>query len=144
MSIKNKHNTDKIIIKSSTGTAPEEIGFSFKHLTTNSDYNFSYFSKSKNECLKSKASLYDRIEEITKSPWIHWHNLSKFNGGIETLPASSIKFRPDKYVFSDGDKVIVFRFNSDKCRIIGFKTESSSNYYVIGFDFDYSAYNHGS
>lgn len=143
MSLKSKCNQTKIHQSKVARPQDEGIGLSFKYLTSNSDHNFSYFKKNKNECIKSKAALYDRIEEITKESWMYWYNQSKFTG-IETLPVKSITFKPSGYEFSDGDKVIVFRFNGNDGRIIGFKIDSSPFYYVIGFDFDHSAYDHGS
>jgi len=142
MSLKNKKTNNRISQNQAVQSKDDRIGFSFVYLTTNTDHNFLYFKKNKSECYKVKAALYDRIEEITKEPWLYWYGQSKFNG-IETIPAKEIKFKPSGYEFSDGDKVIVFRFNGDKGRIIGVKLDSSPFYYVIGFDFDYSAYNHG-
>ncbi len=144
MSLTSKQNPARIYAKSNIGTVSEEVTLSFRFLTSNDDYNFSFFGKSKNEGQKTKAALYDRIEDITKNSWLHWHNLSKFNGGIERIPAKELKFKPCSYEFSDGDKVIIFRFNGDKYRIIGLKIENSPCFYVIGFDFDHSAYDHGS
>lgn len=144
MSLKDKRKSLKITPNQIAKVQNEEVGFSFKYLTTNSNYNFEFFEKSKHDCIKSKAVLLDKIEEITQQPWIHWHNQSKYCGGIERIPAKELKFKPNDYEFSEGDKVIVFRFNGDKYRIIGIKFELDPFYYVVGFDFDHSAYNHGS
>lgn len=115
---------------------------SFRYLTSNSSYNFNYFSN-KNNALEAKAELYDRIESITKDTWLHWNGLPKDRGGIETINSGQIKWSPNGYSLTNDQKLIIFRFNSNNYRIIGFKDGQCPTFYIIGFDFNYSAYNHG-
>jgi hypothetical protein len=45
---------------------------------------------------------------------------------------------------SEDSKIIVFRFNNQKSRILGVRSqECNSILYIIGYDWDFSAYNHG-
>ncbi len=122
---------------------PDKPVLSFAYLTTNSKYNFDYFGKDKHNRITAKAELIDRLIQLTQETWVYWQSLSKFQGGLETLKASDICFSPKDYEFSEDEKVIVFRFCSGDYRIIGFQNSSSPTYYIIGFDFNYSAYDHG-
>ena len=123
---------------------------SFRYITTNSQYNFNYIEKlDADERDKAYHGLLFYLKELTDLPWTHWHGMRKEAGGIETLPAKQIRFSPSSgKIFSEDEKVIVLRFDTHlgrfKGRIIGFKDSPCSAFYVIGFDFDHSSYNHGS
>lgn len=124
----------------STNPRPEQmLSFSFCHLTTNKSYNFQKLDRGAKK--EWQSALAERIIEITQDPWLYHFNLGK-KQGIETLPNSHIKFSPNEYTFSEDEKVIVFRFNSEKGRIIGIRKDDSPIFYVIGFDVDFSAYKH--
>lgn len=129
-------------------SCPRNICFSFCYLTANGSFNFDYFNSSqKRECETIKASLYDRLEELSKYKWIDLMALPKGHG-FETIPVSRLKFQPSEMDDISGQKAIVFRFkgvNGKDCRIIGIKEDHCSAVcHVIGYDFDYSAYDHGS
>lgn len=69
--------------------------------------------------------------------------------GYEMIPISEFKINFDKLKkelkLSEDSKIIVFRFNNQKCRLLGVRShQCSSILYIIGNDWDYSAYNHGS
>lgn len=117
----------------------EYIAISFRYLTTKKDYNFDYFGKNLENCREVKAKLLDRIAEISSSTWLDMQNLPKTTG-FETLCFDDIRFSPKEYIFSKEEKVYVLRACKDY-RIIGFKL--GTVYYIIGFDFNYSAYDHG-
>lgn len=122
----------------------EKPHFSFEYLTSNNNFNFEWFtSKAKRDKTEAKAALIDRLIEISSSSWLFWNSLDKKHG-IETISIRELNFSPSGYKFSSDEKVTVFRFFNQKYRIIGFKDTSLPTYYIIGFDFDYSAYNHGS
>ena len=89
-----------------------------------------------------QSALAERIIELSQNTWLYWFGLNK-EQGIETIYSSQLNFPPNNYSFSEDEKVIVFRFNSQKGRIIGIKNNRSPIYYVIGLDTDYSAYDHG-
>jgi len=126
------------IQKSIAPSYPNNPSFSFCYLTTNKKYNFESLDKGKQK--EWSAALVDRMIEISKEDWIYWFGLPK-NKGIETIPYEKVNFSPNEIGISDDEKVIVFRFNSQKGRIIGFKVDTI--FYIIGFDFDFSAYDHG-
>lgn len=117
---------------------------SFKYLTRNKNYNFEYFSKEKQQCKNTKIAVLNWIQEITCNQWRDLLNMPK-EVGAETLNSSGLNFSPNGYTFSPDEKVYVFRFKaaSGDYRIIGVKENGCSTYNIIGFDFDYSAYNHG-
>lgn len=124
---------------------PEHPSFSFVYLTKNKNYNFEFFSKQKRDRQEAQSKLTERIIQISQEPWDFWYAQSK-DVGIETIPFDQINFSPNGLEMTPDEKVIVFRFASAKCRIIGVKGKlcsSCATYYVIGFDFNYSAYDHG-
>ena len=56
-----------------------------------------------------------------------------------------LRFAANGYQFSSDEKVIVFRFGINSgYRLLGIKGNDSNILYVIGYDFDFSAYDHGS
>ena len=62
----------------------------------------------------------------------------------ETLSIENINFSPYDYETSKDQKVYVFRLNSQNWRMIGIKSEINTDVlHIIGFDFDFTAYNHG-
>lgn len=132
-----KMSADQAVLK-----PPEKPLLSFEHLTTNSNYNFDYFKKEKHNMMIAKNILLDRIIEISQNTWLHWQSLNKYQGGMESFDVKGLNIKPHDYIFSEDEKVIVFRATSNY-RIIGFRDSTSPTYYIIGFDFDYSAYNHG-
>lgn len=125
---------------------PKSPSFSFAYLTKNKRFNFESFSNDKSKRNAMQAELTKRLIEISQKPWFFWYDCGK-NTGIETIPFYEINFSPNGLDLTPDEKVIVFRFASGKCRMIGTKGKLCSTcatYYVIGFDFNYSAYNHGS
>lgn len=69
--------------------------------------------------------------------------------GYEMIPISDFFINLDNIKedlsLSDDSKIIVFRFNNQKNRILGVRSqECSSILYIIGYDWNYSAYDHGS
>lgn len=145
-----KRSKQKPKIKQSTAKeqrhCPDFPSFSFIHLTKNKNYNFEYFSKNKSELKEKQANLTKRLIEISQEPWDNWNHRRK-DIGIETLSFDQINFKPNNLELSPDEKIIVFRFSSGNCRMLGIKGKFCSTcatYYIIGFDFDYSAYNHGS
>ncbi len=116
-----------------------------RHLTTNSDHNFDYFKKDKNKKLEAYENFLQKVEEIQKSTWKELMLADKFKG-FETLENSQIKFKGKevRHLVSADTKIYILRFGKDY-RLLGFKTSRCSNsFHVIGFDFNYTAYNHGS
>jgi uncharacterized protein YuzE len=117
--------------------------FSFQHMTTNQKYNFDYFSKKmSHDEQKAKSALINKLIEISSNTWLDISGQGK-KMGFETIPQSEINFSPENYTMSKDSKYFIFQFNNHNMRIIGIKKDSCPIYYIIGFDFNFSAYNHG-
>ncbi len=117
--------------------------FSFQHMTMNHKYNFNYFSKKMlHDEQKVKSALINKLIEISSNTWLGISGQGK-KWGFETIPQSEINFSPENYTMSKDSKYCVFQFNNHNMRIIGIKKDLCPIYYIIGFDFDFSAYNHG-
>ena len=88
-----------------------------------------------------------RLIEISKKTWKEWLQESK-KVGCETLDYSRININPTGINLVNDEKIYIFRFktadNKDNGRILGFKKDKCPIYYIIGFDFNLSAYDHGS
>ena len=116
--------------------------FSFRYLTTNRRYNFEYFQDNKNEESKMHSLLVKRLKEISEKPYSYWSGLGKVHGS-EQIPYWRFRIAPNGLALSKDDKLVVFRFCQQNYRIIGIRLESCPTLFIIGFDFDYSAYEHG-
>lgn len=115
--------------------------FCFKHLTTNKTYNFDYFKNPK-DINEAKSIILDKLIETQSKTWLQLHQLDK-RAGIETLSYGDIRVSANNYEILKDQNVYVFRLNSQKWRIIGIKSEINKDVlHIIGFDFNYSAYNH--
>jgi hypothetical protein len=124
------------------------IILSFKYSVKNKNYTIDKQTKAKEKCNKIIQRLFEKLEEISQITWKELQNRPK-ETGYETIPISEFNFNFDnlkeKLKLSDDSKIIVFRFNNQKCRLLGVRSqECSSILYIIGYDWDYSAYNHGS
>lgn len=123
------------------------IILSFKYSINNKNYTIEKQTNSREKCNKVIQKLFDRLEEISKLTWKELQNRPK-ETGYEMIPISEFNINLANIKkclnLSDDSKIIVFRFNNQKCRILGVRSaECSSILYIIGYDWDYSAYNHG-
>ena len=124
------------------------IILSFKYSVKNKNYTMEKQGKAKEKCNKIIQNLFEKLEDISQITWKELQNRPK-ETGYETIPISEFKISFDnlkkKLNLSDDIKIIVIRFNNQKCRILGVPSqECSSILYIVGYDWDYSAYNHGS
>ncbi len=124
------------------------IILSFKYSVKNKNYTMEKHGKAKEKCNKIIQNLFEKLEDISQITWKELQNRPK-ETGYETIPISEFKISFDnlkkKLNLSDDSKIIVIRFNNQKCRILGVPSqECSSILYIVGYDWDYSAYNHGS
>lgn len=141
-----KKNKNRLKISRDKATPDESrISFSFRYLTTNSKFNFDYFSSSQ---LRDKVVAYDAFLDVmeflsskTKLDIIKMSR--KDDGGSEKLPINSINFLPSGDCRESLEEVRSIRFGKGKYRLIGFWHNQSFVFCVIGFDFNFSAYNHG-
>ena len=106
-----------------------------------------YFKKNmKDEHRQALIGIYDRINEICQKNMLHWAQETKKNG-FETIDAQRMHFSinhiPD---VTKDTKMYIFRFNAKSGkdgRIICYQQNRCPILYVVGFDFDFSAYDHG-
>lgn len=122
-----------------------KIHFCFQHITTKKKYSMEYMSSK-----KADKSIYkdfvNFLSRISKSSWKELKTKGKVNGGYETLELGTLHNDiSDSYEIKlTGDtKLIVFRFGGNKYRVIGYKNKSCTpNFNILGFDFDFSLYDH--
>ncbi len=127
---------------------PRYISFSFRYLSKNKQRNFDFFSykewKQKGEALYQLFCFLQRLSDKTEKDIV---SLSKHqDSGFEMLKFKDVNCLPNGRTLSKEDNIFVFRFgnngNGGDYRLLGFFEDKSSVLYVIGFDFDYSAYRH--
>lgn len=123
------------------------IVLSFKYSVKNKNYTIEKQTSEKNKCNKMMQKLFEKLEEISKLTWKELQNKPR-ETGYEMIPISEFNVNlndiKENLKLSDDSKIIVFRFNNQKCRILGIpSTECNSILYIIGYDWDFSAYNHG-
>ena len=123
------------------------IAVSFRYLTDAKRYSFSYFKNQWRDELSARQELDKAISALNANNWLQLGKLNKLQlGGFERLPYGAIEksvFKRAEEVTPDLD-IYSFRFSSGKYRLLGVTLSNSSVFYILGFDFDYSAYNHGS
>ena len=121
----------------------ERVAVSYAHVTTNKAYSYACFGKNgwKDELL-ARRSASDLLREITGASWKAMILGRKEDfGGSETIPKKRIVFQPVGLIMSEDEKVYVLRFGAGmKYRLLGVRRENVLC--VIGYDFNYSAYDH--
>lgn len=124
---------------------PNHPVFCFKYITTNSRYNYGYFGKKQRvEKLNCIESLFSKIEEWTNGSWKEMFAKPK-QTGIETIVYGDITFESkvcNNFSLAKDTKIIIMRYNSSNQRILGVKRDKCPIFHIIGYDFDFSAYNH--
>lgn len=124
------------------------IILSFKYSVKNKKYTIEEKTKAKEKNNKIFKGLFEKLEDISSITWKELQNRPR-ETGYEMIPISDFFINLDKIKedlsLSDDSKIIVFRFNNQKNRILGVRSqECSSILYIIGYDWNYSAYDHGS
>lgn len=142
-----KGKESKIVIEGKADLKPacssdQYPSFSFRYLTQSRKYNLYGLEPG-----RAREEIYDaltrKLGEISSRSWLDWGQLRR-EKGFETIPYGQIRFQAnDASLLSSDSKIIVFRFNSDNMRILGYKKSPCAVFYIIGFDFDFSAYDHG-
>ncbi len=124
------------------------IVFDLSSITENKTYSFGYF---KNDNIREQNEAYrefhKKIMELGKKSYIDMIYESK-NTSFEKIPYKEFKegFKGSldaSGIVSKDSSLLVFRFCKQKYRIICKDDINQSNVlHIIGFDFNYSAYNH--
>ena len=124
------------------------ISFSFEY-SVNKKYSIEYITKKKKEkCNDIIFDLFKKLEELSKMKFVDFQNRPK-NSGYEMIPISELNFKINEncmksLCLSEDSKIIVFRFHNQNCRLLLAQSRKcSSLFYVIGYDWDFSAYDHG-
>lgn len=119
------------------------VAFSFSYLTTNNAYNFDYFKRDTNNKNNARMGILSKLEKMCSMTWKELFALPR-ELGVE-YEMISPSFKPKGYDLRKGEKIIISRFraNDFEGRIIGIKHPHCSIFHVIGYDFDFSAYDHG-
>lgn len=151
MGLKARHDVPKIKKRDGIGntgcSSDQHPFFSFRYMTANAGHSAAFArSLALAERVQVLDGLYAAIERISSKPWAYWGNLPR-KSGYETIAYSEIRFSAANDAKLTGDtKMNVFRFDTHlgtgKGRIIGFKDSPCSAFYVIWYDFDFSAYSH--
>lgn len=123
------------------------IILSFKYSIQTKKYTIKKVIQAKDKCNKKMEKLFEKLEEISKLTWNELQNRPR-ETGYEMIPISEFNINLEdikrQLKLSDDSKIIVFRFGSQKYRLLGVRSqECSSILYIIGYDWDYSAYDHG-
>ena len=124
-----------------------KIMFSFEY-SVNSNYSIDFITKkSKSKCNDIIFELFKKLENISSMRFIDFQNMPK-ESGYEMIPIYELNFNIKADMMynlglSNDSKIIVFRFNKNKCRLLLCKSICCSNLlYVIGYDWNFSAYKH--
>lgn len=124
----------------------ESIILSFKYSIKDKKHSIEHIFKTKDNNKKTIQNLFEKFEELSNLTWKELQNRPK-QSGYETIPISEFKINLDNIKkdleLADDSKIIVFRFNNQKSRLLGVKSaKCKSILYIIGYDWDYSAYKH--
>lgn len=124
----------------------QNVLVSFDSVTDSKVYNFEYFSQNIRNELYARKCLDELLLEVSINTWTSLGLRDrKTLGGYESLPACCIKDSIKQKVFLSPDsKIMSFIFGQKNYRLLGVKPTACGALHVIGYDFDFSAYDHGS
>lgn len=119
--------------------------FSFAHITKSKEYNFYHFKDKYRNEYECRKKLDELLMVLSTTTWKDLMSRNKTQqGGFEILSYEKIKPKSPNLTLSNDSNIFVFRFgNSDEYRLMGWKKDGCQVLYVIGYDFDFSAYDHG-
>lgn len=127
-------------------TPQNNIAFSFRFFTDNKDFSTTGMKAGdKGEILEE---LIAKLRELSGMTYTDALLLPK-GRGAETIPQSELaetlqNICKECPVLGENEKVIVFRFNRQKCRMICTNDATDKNVlYIIALDLHFNAYDHG-
>lgn len=91
---------------------------------------------------QEKSALIDMIDRLGQNEYSHWIGVGKTSGGGELIPVNQLKSKLPEWVTNDVEKVAVFRFKGNKCRIIGVYDSADNVFDVIFVDYKLKLYEH--
>lgn len=139
--LKNKEPAKPVIkrVKKQDGTP----SISMRYLTKDFSYRAERFEKQPVERLQMLDGLYQLMNQIGNMTWTAWIMRSRKQGGPEKISKEQIRSTIIPQYAEQQSFFLSVRFgNADKYRLLGFREDDV--FYVIGFDLDFSAYEHGS
>ena len=120
---------------------------SFRYMTANKDFTVECLERLSGQQRETTLlNLYRKLVELSSRPWSYWLQQRKASG-MESMDYSRLHFQANQDAGLTSDtKVYILRFDthlgSGKGRIIGFKQSPCAVLHIIGYDFDFSSYNH--
>lgn len=121
----------------------------FGHITKQKRYGYNALIDKQKDDRQILKSLLTMIVEMSNSTWAELaHREKDATGGYETIGLSQFKTKIwDQFdsKLTNDVKLYVFRFgNGNAYRMIGYKSDGCRHaIHILGFDLDYSLYNHG-
>lgn len=126
----------------------ENIILSFKYSVNSKEYTIEKITKkTKEKCNEIMYELYEKFKELSNVRLVDFQNKPK-SVGYEMLHLYELNIVIDERIreeleLTNDSKIIIFRFNKQKCRILLVQSKKCpSLLYVIGYDWNYSAYKH--
>lgn len=124
------------------------ISFSFRYLTTNGNFNFSYFGRDIRKSKEAYEKLLERMIELCNQDMSTAKSRGKIQG-CEPIPYKQLSQSMQIIcnaieIIAKDSSLSVFRFGQNNYRLLC-KTDiiHPNLLHIIAFDFDFSAYNHG-
>ena len=126
----------------------ENIILSFKYSVNSKEYTIEKITKkTKEKCNEIMYELYEKLKELSNVKLVNLQNKPK-TVGYEMLPLYELNVVIDERIrkelgLTNDSKITVFRFNKQKCRMLLLQSKKCpSLLYIIGYDWNYSAYKH--
>lgn len=128
----------------------DDILIEFGHITKQPKYSFEDLKKANQVDKTTVLKLMELIVIVSRSTWTELSHRNKINlGGYEGLSISEFNSKvweqyPEE--LTNDVKLYSFRFgNEDKYRMIAYKSPYCRRVlHILGFDLDFSLYDHGS
>lgn len=146
-----KSKTSKVKLKAPEGIATCNNDkamplFSFAFTTETKNYNFNYFNNDFRKELDVRQNLDRLLKEISSNTWVSLSSRSRYQlGGFETLSFDQVSCSPHNLTLAKDENIFSFRFGpADSYRLLGCRKHGCQVLYIIGYDFNHSAYDHGS
>ncbi len=131
--IKNDNFSKQPVLQSSTDN-DDYLIFSLKNLVNGYDLK----SEKCTDYIRSQLLL--KLQTTCCHTWNMLFTKDKQSGGLEILDKSIFKIPMPACVTEDINHLYVLRFNSQKSRLIGYRSDNI--FHIIFVDIDLSTYNH--
>ncbi len=125
----------------------DKILFSFRYMTSKKEYSFDYFKKNKGEKIAVYEAFYEKMKKLSDLTMQECIERGKISG-CEAIPFASFSegFKSilnEIEIVSNDSQLAVFRFYKNDYRLVCKRGITNKNVlYVIGYDFNYTAYGH--